>query len=454
MKRIIATALALALCCGLLATAAFAEGENGGAAPASSVEEQTAGERETAASSGEAAAQEPGGETGEADEDAGEPDTPDVPEPDAVGTMSFANLETRIRENNITIQALNESIASVDAIDFDKMEDNLRDALNGIAELQFQLITMPKDSLDAVLNSNVTYNSLQSSYDSLKDTFDDLRDGKLQRTYAGVVRQLENAEDQLVNGAETLYVTVLELQNTRENLQRTLAATNRTVQELELRYTMGQISALQLQQAKAGRTTLTSGIATLEMNIENCIAQLQQMAGADITGTMTLSEVPEVTAEQLDAMDLEKDLETAKEKSYTLYDAKLTLDDAKDTYDDACDTYSVNNYNRKSAEHTWKAAQYTYQAAVQAYELKFRTAFAAVADYRQILAARETALALQQDTCRSVEMKYQQGAVSKNTYLSAQDDLASAENDVVTAKHDLFTAYRAYRWAMDSGLLN
>ena len=268
MKRIIALALTLSLCCGLFVTAAFAE--------------ETSGEARTAPE-GEAGA----GETAPAE-------TPDVPEPDAMGTLSFANLEKRVRENNLTIQALNESIASVNAIDFDKMEENMRDKLNGIANLKFMVLTQPQEYSDAVLSAigmkGATFSSLQSSYTSLKSAFDDLIDGKTQRTYDGVVRQLNNAEDQMVMGAENLYVALLEMNSSHAELQRQLASVDRTLQEMELRYSMGQISALTLQQVKSGRASLVSGIATLERNIGDYTAQLEQLCRAVDGSRLTLQD--------------------------------------------------------------------------------------------------------------------------------------------------------------------
>ena len=300
----------------------------------------------------------------------------------------------------------------------------------------------------------MTFDSLQASYDALEEQFNDLKEGKIQDDYEAVVRQLRNTEDQMVLGAETMYVSILELQNTDAQLQRSLAAMNRTVQEMELRYDLGQISALQLQQTESGRTQLKSSLETVEMNLDNLIAQMELMIGAEQTGTLKLGEVPDVTDEQIAAMNLDKDLAAAKAVSYALYDAQRTLNDAKETYEDAIDGKGLNSYQRKSAEHTWKAAQYTYEAAVQSFELSFRTAFNAVGDQQQILKASQTALALQQDTYASMELKYQQGSISKNALQDAKDDLDDAQTAVDTARHNLFTAYRTYRWAVDKGLLN
>ena len=442
-KRILAFVLAAALISSLLVTAAVAE-EDGAPAEAAQSEESAPTENQssetTAVTDGESTA----GETEEPQQDA----ETEIPAPDPVGQLSFANLESRMRENNLTVLMLEESIASIDEIDFDKMQEDLRDQLNDIAKLQYVSIAYPEAA------GGMTFDSLQSSYDALKEQFDDLKEGKIQDDYDAVVRQLRNTEDQMIKTAETIYINILELQNTDEQLQRSLAAMNRTVQEMELRYDLGQISALQLQQTESGRTQLKSNLETVEMNLDNLIVQMEVMIGAEQTGALKLGEIPDVTDEQIAAMNLEKDLAAAKEVSYALFDAQKTLNDAKETYEDAIDGKGISSYQRKSAEHTWKAAQYTYEAAVQSFELSFRTAFNAVTDQQQILKASQTALALQQDTYASMELKYQQGSISKNALQDAKDDLDDAQTAVDTARHNLFTAYRTYRWAVDRGLLN
>lgn len=442
-KRILAFVLAAALIGSLLVTAAVAE-EDGAPAETAQSGESVPTENESGETAAVTDGESTAGETQEPQQDA----QTEIPAPDPVGQLSFANLENRMRENNLTILMLEESIASIDEIDFDKMQEDLRDQLNDIAKLQYVSIAYPEAA------GGMTFDSLQSSYDALKEQFDDLKEGKIQDDYDAAVRQLRNTEDQMIKTAETIYINILELQNTDAQLQRSLAAMNRTVQEMELRYDLGQISALQLQQTESGRTQLKSSLETVEMNLDNLIVQMEVMIGAEQTGALKLGEIPDVTDEQIAAMDLEKDLAAAKEVSYALFDAQKTLNDAKETYEDAIDGKGINSYQRKSAEHTWKAAQYTYEAAVQSFELSFRTAFNAVADQQQILKASRTALALQQDTYASMELKYQQGSISKNALQDAKDDLDDAQTAVDTARHNLFTAYRTYRWAVDKGLLN
>ena len=434
-KQITAMALSLALCGSLLSATALAAETPSGAADAAMAaagvkDGQTVTQKELYAA-------------------------------DPEGTVSFANLEARVRENNLTIRMLEESIASIDVVDYEKMYDELKDGLNEIAKIQRTMLqlgqldsAMGNTSLSGSFSSEYIFSSLDASYDSLRETFDDLKDGKIQDDYAAAKRQLENAENQVVMGAETLYMAILEMQNTRSSLQRQLDALDRTVEEMELRYKLGQISALTLQQVKNGRTQLASGIATLDMNIRNYTRQLEVMLGLEQTGSLTLAEPPQVSDKQVAEMDYDTALAAAKEKSYDLFAAQKTLDDAEETYKDSIKGYGQNNYHYKSAVHTYEAAKYTYQSTVQSFEMNFRTMYDAVADYQQVLKASQSALDYQKNACAASQLKYQQGTISKNSLLEAQDSLASAEADVATAKHNLFSAYHTYLWAVEYGILN
>ena len=434
-KQITAMALSLALCGSLLSATALAAQTPSGAADAAMAaagvkDGQTVTQKELYAA-------------------------------DPEGTVSFANLEARVRENNLTIRMLEESIASIDVVDYEKMYDELKDGLNEIAKIQRTMLqlgqldsAMGNTSLSGSFSSEYIFSSLDASYDSLRETFDDLKDGKIQDDYAAAKRQLENAENQVVMGAETLYMAILEMQNTRASLQRQLDALDRTVEEMELRYKLGQISALTLQQVKNDRTQLASGIATLDMNIRNYTRQLEVMLGLEQTGSLTLAEPPQVSDKQVAEMDYDTALAAAKEKSYDLFAAQKTLDDAEETYKDSIKGYGQNNYHYKSAVHTYEAAKYTYQSTVQSFEMNFRTMYDAVADYQQVLKASQSALDYQKNACAASQLKYQQGTISKNSLLEAQDSLASAEADVATAKHNLFSAYHTYLWAVEYGILN
>ncbi len=381
------------------------------------------------------------------DADTEEHPEPEIITPDAVGTVSFANVSRRLRENNLSVLSLEENINAIKAIDYDKMTDDVRKSLNSIADAQW-FMTISGNSFAA--------KSMSSSYESLKDTFDDIRDGKLQEDNEAVIRQLENAQDQVAMAGESLYIALTEMELNGQTLSRSITALDRTIKELNLRYDLGQISALTLEQTKAGRTSALSGQETLTMNIGTYKTQLEQMIGAELTGKIKLQGLPQVTAQQLAAMDLDKDLAAAKEASYTLFAAQRTLDDARDDFKDTAEDYMYNTgkYQYVTAQHQWQAAQYTYNAAVQSFETSFRTLYLQVKDYQQVLQAAKTALATEQDNFAAAQKKHDLGNLSDNALADAKDKVSEAQDKVDGAAIDLFSAYNNYRWAVDHGILN
>lgn len=370
--------------------------------------------------------------------------------PDPVGTVSFENLERRIREHNLQLLALEENVASLEGMDYEAMQESLRKGLHNFA--QGKWIKQTDEELANIMGlGEVSLEFLNSSYDALREQFDAIRDGELQKDNAGVIRQLKNLQDQIVMSGETLYMAIYAMETQETALQRQLAAMNRTVEEMELRYELGQISALQLQQTKSGRTSLVSGLETLQMNIRNYKLQLEMLIGAELTGEIELGAMPSVTDQELEKMDEEADLAAAKEQSYEIYAAEQTMEDAEDAY---VENMTAVLYIKDSVERTLEAAKYTYNASIQDYELRFRMLYAQVQDYRQILSAAQTALACEQASYAAQELKYQQGSISENTLLSARDTLQEAEETVESAKNDLFSAYNSYCWAVEHGILN
>lgn len=375
--------------------------------------------------------------------------------PDALGSVSFSNIESRVREKNLTVLTIQQSVDTLRDIDYAEMQDDLRGALNEIVDQRWNMRQLGGLTGETI-GTSVAMNSMQQQYDALKETYDDLKEGKLQKDNEALIHQLQSGQDQVVMAAEATFVALCTLEVQAGALQRQLSALNRTVEEMELRHQMGQISTLQLAQVKLGRSQLISGLETLKMNISSYKTQLENLLGAELSGAIALGAVPEVTDAQLAAMDQEKDLAAAKAASYELYAAAETLAEAEDTYKDEAREYNSNEkeVEFRNAKRTWQAAQYTYNDTVQGYELRFRTLFAQVKDCKQVLEAAKVNLACQKETYAAAQLRQQQGTISKNALLTEADNLKAAEDTVQTAANDLFSAYNNYCWAVQRGILN
>jgi len=447
-KRWTALLLALALC-GVPALAAG----SGVPAPETAQSIQRSGTDEDAASPPEDAGAtedtEPTEtpETEEASEPLPSPAGPDGAEPpelepDPLGEVSFANVERRMREKNLQILGLQENVTSLENYDYDELYEDLRNSLNSINAAQYMLFQRGQGGTAA--------SELEQSYAAVRKQFDDVKNGKLQRTNAGTLRQLKNLQDQIVMAGESMYTALVSMETQEDALERQLAALDRTLEELELRYKLGQISALQLSEARAGRASLESGLETLRMNIRVYKVQLELMLGAEQTGEIKLGGVPAVTAEQLNSMNLEEDLAAAKKASYELYAAQQEL---SDSYGPLSGPGFAGNA-AQVARHTFLAAKYTYENTVQNYELKFRTLYSQVRDNKQILDAARVSLACQESDYAAQELKYRQGNISRNALLTAEDELSKAKEAVRTASENLFASYNSYCWAAEHGILN
>ena len=371
--------------------------------------------------------------------------------PDEVGFVSFENIERRMYKENLKIAMMDATLDTLDGVDYDAIKDQLQ---GGLAMIEDQILALEQAAMLEPIGAQFAIASLTTQAQELREQLKAIKNGVLQDESSAASAQLEAARDALVMGGETMFLAIKAMETQNGALQRQLESLNRTVEEMELRYQMGQISALQLAQVKAGRTSLISGMKTLQMNIEIYKSQLEQFLGAKITGEITLGAVPEVTQAQIDAMNVEEDWKVCKRQNYDIYAAEVAMDKADVEFLEAQKAYDKDSYEYRAAENSLDAAECTYDDTLQTKELAFRTLYLQVMDHRQILEAAKVSLQCQEESCAAARLRYEQGTISHNALLTAEDELASARETVENAANDLFAAYNTYCWAAGHGILN
>lgn len=411
------------------------------------------------------------------------------------GTLSFSQIGERVKANNLTLKAAQESLKQAQAMDWndaiDEMEDAIDDLdfqisqlLNGSTEqlkkAQADLTTSLSEisvvdnkltGLEKVIKNTVALStlssfsqysqmqaaSLKASKESLEDQLDDLKEQKedYQKTLADTERQIDYAADQTISGAESLYLTILSTQLQLDGLKNnTLASTQRSLKEIELRYQLGQVSKLTLTQVQNGYESLASSITSLENTVSTLYSSLQSLMGDVPTGKLRLLDTPSVTADELSYLNYASDLSKAKENSYTLYTADRAVEDAEDAMNDARRDEGKNSYQYKMAEYAYQSSIYKKDAAVASFEASFLNLYKAIAPAQTALAAKQSTLAYEQQMYAVAEKKYQLGNLSANALQDAKDTLDSAQRDVEAAQLDLFTAYHSYDQAVKLGLVS
>lgn len=411
------------------------------------------------------------------------------------GTLAFSQIGERVKANNLTLKAAEESLKQAKAMDWDDAIDEMEDAIDNLDIQISQLLTGSKAQLEKaqadlatslngisvtdgnltglkeVIQNTVTLStlsslsqysqmqaaSLKASKESLEDQLDDLKEQKqdYQKTLKDTERQIDYAADQTISGAESLYLTILSTQLQLDGLKNnTLASTQRSLKEIELRYQLGQVSKLTLTQVQNGYESLASSITSLENTVSTLYSSLQSLMGDVPTGKLRLLDTPSVTANELSYLNYASDLSKAKEKSYTLYTADRAVEDAEDAMNDARRDEGKNSYQYKMAEYAYQSSIYKKDAAVANFEASFLNLYKAIAPAQTALAAKQSALAYEQQMYAVAEKKYQLGNLSANALQDAKDTLDSAQRDVEAAQLDLFTAYHSYNQAVKLGLVS
>ena len=411
------------------------------------------------------------------------------------GTLAFSQIGERVKANNLTLKAAQESLKQAKAMDWDDAIDEMEDAIDNLDIQISQLLTGSKAQLEKaqadlatslngisvtdgnltglkeVIQNTVTLStlsslsqysqmqaaSLKASKESLEDQLDDLKEQKqdYQKTLKDMERQIDYAADQTISGAESLYLTILSTQLQLDGLKNnTLASTQRSWKEIELRYQLGQVSKLTLTQVQNGYESLASSITSLENTVSTLYSSLQSLMGDVPTGKLRLLDTPSVTANELSYLNYASDLSKAKENSYSLYTADRAVEDAEDAMNDARRDEGKNSYQYKMAEYAYQSSIYKKDAAVASFEASFLNLYKAIAPAQTALAAKQSALAYEQQMYAVAEKKYQLGNLSANALQDAKDTLDSAQRDVEAAQLDLFTAYHSYDQAVKLGLIS
>ncbi len=408
--------------------------------------------------------------------------------PSDTGSLTFSQIGPRVEGNNLNIKSAKESLESAKAMDWNAAIKEVEDAKD---TLEFSILMMTSSAEQSMaaaakalenamadLSNNITQlpqlianlstaqamlaytkaqaSSMEASLESLDKQIDDLKkqEKDYTKTLEETTQQIDFSVNQIVAGAETLYITILSTELQRESLVDTLESTKRTAAEMELRYNLGQISLLTLTQVKNGLVTLESSLESLDNSIATLKSSLQSLLGDTPNGVLALTDTPSVTPGQLSILSYSSDLVKAKSNSYTLYASTRSVEKAEDEMNDARSDHGKNSYQFKMAEHSYQAAIYKDQAAIADFELAFQKLYQAIPPAQTALAVKENDLLYAQQSYAAEELKFQQGNLSQAKLLEAKATVDSAQRDVAAAQLDLFTAYHNYRLAVEQGLVS
>ena len=374
-------------------------------------------------------------------------------------SIGFRGLEETVRAHNQTIQAFRKTLQGIENTDLDgqfftqelqyqAQLNEYQSQANAYTTYIKELKALDGDSSDPTIaaqiemaesllkvaqNGVAQINGIISGLDDAQEAAED----ELDDTYASTEKQLENTANGIVVGAQTAYAGIITIREGIETLDRSLAALDRNIAVVEKQVEIGMASQLTLENLEQTRRTAAAQRETLVKQQTATENQLSLLCGNTANTTVKPTTLPTVTDRQLADMNYEKDLEAALDNSYTIWSARDEMRKASNDYED----------NVTSTVDAYEAAKLNLEYAEESVTNSFRQLYLDVQDKKRLLDEAQAAYDMEKKNFDVDALRYERGMISKNDYLTAQDDLAAQEEAVRTAEHDLFTAYNTYDWA-------
>ncbi|WP_312634694.1 TolC family protein [Oscillibacter sp.] len=351
-------------------------------------------------------------------------------------TIHFEALRTALMRYNPTIQSLKAQLTDLNGTDTNALwnavtavgrlqadvESSLAAASAGYSSAPSELVPV-YGWLISALQAN--YASLTSQFTTLKGQFDNIKNN----VESGKV-SCNDAINQIVKGAETLYTAIAAMEDGLGAMNRGLDSLNRAVAIAEKQHELGMASAYDAEKAQYQRSQLQSQIETLKFQVATNKVTLEGMCDMELTGSVSLGELSMPSQEELGTVNYDKMLSTALGRNADVANAEIAYD---------IDDSPANKHALAGAKDTFAA--------------KFKVVCMAVPENVRLVSAAQETVDFQQRTFDIAAKKYELGMASHEEYLAAKNTLDSAQDDLNTAQRNLFSAYHAYESATKYGLV-
>lgn len=236
--------------------------------------------------------------------------------------------------------------------------------------------------------------------------------------------QIDQARDQIVIGAKNLFIAYHSLEDQKQELQRSLDVFDKNMAAYEKQYELGMITALDLENMKASRNTINSGLDTMEMEITALRRSFNTLIGRNYSQALTLKSLPRPDTDYVDKIKFSDDLEDAVSNN-SAWGGSASIPSNNENFDENKGSFGAS----------------------------FRKLYENIGDKQRLLEKEQNTLALETKNYEASKRKFDLGMLSQLAMVSAQDKLDAQTAKVKTAETNLFSAIEQYKWALDFGII-
>jgi len=359
-----------------------------------------------------------------------------------VRTLAFKDLRNTVESNNYMVRSLEYQLNDLRNTDLSSMEDmsaemeemktSISSAKTSIDNIISRMEDMPAMDED-VLSVFKELSDMLGSVSDLMTALDGYLAGQAASAELNMKQgenSIQNGIDQIVKGAEALYVGIITMEAAEKDVQRGIDSLDRAVAIFEKQYELGMASAYDVESMKHQRSGVASQLESLRFQILTSKMMLEGLCSWEPTGTVQLGELTMPTKEELVKVDYKKTINQAQANNVDILNAELAYE------------YSPTTAN-----------SFSHDSAVTTFAYNYRIICLTVGEKERLVEAAAETVAFQERSFAIEAKEYELGMISYEEYMTAKNTLEQAKSDHFSAQLDLFTAYRNFVWARDCGIV-
>ncbi|MHB1406513.1 MAG: TolC family protein [Desulfitobacteriaceae bacterium] len=233
------------------------------------------------------------------------------------------------------------------------------------------------------------------------------------------------ASDQIVWGAQQLYLTYNDLSAQADNLLHQLKVLQDQLTITKLQVQLGMATATDVKGTESKISDLAYGLHTLNENRNWIKGNLNTMLGQDFDTALTLAANPTVAESEVKALDYDTDLDKAIAWNKEIL---LKVKSASDTIPNSV-AEDIQNMKLKT-------------------KLDFDKAYQGLNDKLQALKNEQAKLALEQEKLDQAQLSYNLGLLAGISLEGAKIPYENQKLKVSNAQTEVVKAYQQYQWLL------
>lgn len=242
--------------------------------------------------------------------------------------------------------------------------------------------------------------------------------------------QYDQSEAKLAKQAQGLMLTYWTQYYNLDGQKARIEQAKLSYQSEQNRLAAGMSTQSKVLSAKESVSNAEAALVTAESNLASTKESLCLMLGWGYGADVEIAELADPDQSKIAAIDVSADIQTALENSYAYRLTKKQLTNAR--------TDSV----KEKLSETEKNQRETISNSVKS---AYDSLLLAQSDYEQA----QSALALQEVSMKSADVKLAAGTITKNTYESQKASYTTAQVTAQTQKLSLLQAMNDYDWAVN-----